>query len=341
MTRVALILHVHGDRWRAAQRATLQRLPGIVPVIKGNGYGFGRGLLHAEAHRLGVPMVAVGSYVELPEALADFSGDVLVLEPYRAAIHGGLPDLHNTRAVHTVTSPDDLEDLRSAHRHARVVVEGLTSMGRFGMPLTSLPAFVASAGGEGVTLHLPLGSGHVEEITRFVEAVPECRVWFLSHVSAAELTELSRRFPEREFRPRVGTDLWLGDKGAYDVLADVLEVRPLERGERVGYRQRPQPAGHLVVVSGGTSHGVAMESPAAAATLRQRAIAVAEGALEAAHRVRSPFTVSGTMPRFAEPPHMQCSLLALPEGVAPPAVGDAVTVRMRLTTAHPDAVVVS
>jgi hypothetical protein len=38
---------------------------------------------------------------------------------------------------------------------------------------------------------------------------------------------------------------------------------------------------------------------------------------------------------------MQCSLLSLPAGVAPPHVGDEVTVRMRLTTTTPDAVVVS
>lgn len=338
---MALILHVDGTRWRAAQQAALRRLPGLVPVVKGNGYGFGRALLCGEAHRLGVPTIAVGTYVELPEALADFGGDVLVLEPYRAPIHGGLPDLHNTRAVHTVTDPEDLADLRSVHPGARVVVEGLTSMGRFGMPLSSLASFVASAGGEGVTLHLPLGSGHVAEISRFVDAVPDVGAWFLSHVTAPELVELSSRFPGKRFMPRVGTDLWLGDKDCYEVRAHVLEVRPLADGDRVGYRQRPQPAGHLVVVSGGTSHGVAMESPAAAATVRQRAIAVAEGALQAAHRVRSPFTVSGTMPRFAEPPHMQCSLLTLPDGVTPPAVGDTVPVRMRLTTACPDAVRVS
>lgn len=338
---MSLTLHVDGARWRAAQAETLHRLPGLVPVVKGNGYGFGRELLYDEARRLGVPMIAVGTYVELPGALAAFGGDVLVLEPYRRAIHHDLPDLRNTRVVHTVTAPGDVADLRSVHGDARVVVEGLTSMGRFGMPLSSLLPFVARAGGEGGTLHLPLGAGHVAQIARFVEALPDCRVWFLSHVTAAELAELGRRFPDRELRPRVGTELWLGDKGAYEVRADVLEVRPLDKGERVGYRQRAQPGGHLVVVSGGTSHGVAMESPAAAATLRQRAIAVTEGALEAAHRVRSPFTVSGVVPRFAEPPHMQCSLLVLPTGVTPPAVGDTVPVRMRLTTACPDAVVFS
>lgn len=338
---MALILHVHGDRWRAAQDAALADHPGLVPVVKGNGYGFGRELLLEEAHRLGVPMVAVGTYTELPDALAGFAHDVLVLEPYRAAIDGDLPDLHNSRVVHTVTAREDLADLRDAQPDARVVVEGLTSMNRFGVPLTDLPAFAGTAGGEGVTLHLPLGSGHVAEISRFVEAVPGNTRWYLSHVTSAELRELARRFPDREFRPRVGTALWLGDSGAHEVRADVLDVRPLHGDTRAGYRQRSVSAGHLVVVSGGTSHGVAMESPAAAATLRQRAIAVAEGLLEAAHRVKSPFTVAGVVPQFVEPPHMQCSLLALPAGVAPPSVGDTVPVRMRLTTAYPDRVVVT
>jgi hypothetical protein len=338
---VALTLHVHGSRWRAAQDAALADQPGLVPVVKGNGYGFGRDLLLEQAQRLGVPMVAVGTYTELPEALAGFAHDVLVLEPYRAAIHAGLPDLHNSRVVHTVTARDDLADLRDAQPEARVVVEGLTSMNRFGMPLTDLPAFAGTAGGEGITLHLPLGTGHVAEISRFVEAVSGNTTWYLSHVTPAELRELTRRFPGREFRPRVGTALWLADHGSYEVLADVLDVRALGSGARAGYRQRAVPAGHLVVVSGGTSHGVAMESPAAAATPRQRLIAVAEGVLEAAHHVRSPFTVSGVMPRFVEPPHMQCSLLALPAGVPPPSIGDTMPVRMRLTTAYPDRVVVT
>ncbi|HET9633227.1 MAG TPA: alanine racemase, partial [Terrabacter sp.] len=275
------------------------------------------------------------------EALAAFGGDVLVMEPYRAPIHADLPDLGNRRVVHTVTDRADLESLRGLARDARVVVEGLTSMNRYGAPISDVAQLAGDADAVGVTLHLPLGTGHVEEITRFIAAVPNERTWFLSHVSAAELATLSGRFPEHELRPRIGTALWYADKGSYEVRAHVLDVRPVAKGTRVGYRQRTVPAGHLVVVSGGTSHGVAMESPSSAATARSRAIAVTEGVLEAAHRVRSPFTVSGTMPRFAEPPHMQCSLLSLPVGVTPPRVGDEVPVRMRLTTTTPDAVVVS
>ena len=338
---MSLVLHVDGARWRAGHDQFVGDRPGIVPVIKGNGYGFGRDLLCAEASRLGVPMVAVGTYTELPEALAAYGGDVLVMEPYRAAIHAGLPDLANRRAVHTITTHADLEDLRRAAADARVVVEGLTSMNRFGTPATDVAALAGVADAIGVTLHLPLGTGHVDEITRFIAAVPGVLSWFVSHVSASELATLAARHPEHEFRPRIGTDLWYADKGSYEVRAHVLDVRAVTKGTPAGYRRRPLPAGHVVVVSGGTSHGVAMESPSSAATARTRAIAVAEGVLEAAHRVRSPFTVSGAMPRFAEPPHMQCSLLSLPAGVAPPRIGDEVTVRMRLTTTTPDAVVVS
>jgi alanine racemase len=338
---VSFVLHVDGARWRAGLDRFVTAHPGVVPVIKGNGYGFGRDLLCAEASRMGVPMIAVGTYAELPTALAAFGHDVLVMEPFRAAVHGGLPDLANRRVVHTVTTTDDLEALRDVEPDARVVVEGLTSMNRFGAPVDEVGALAAHARAEGVTLHLPLGTGHVEEISRFISAVPGVRRWFVSHVSAAELATLAGRHADVELLPRIGTALWYADPASTEVRAHVLDVRPVAKGDHAGYRQRSLPSGHLVVVSGGTSHGVAMESPSAAATARTRAIAVAEGVLEAAHRVRSPFTVSGTMPRFAEPPHMQCSLLVLPDGVSAPRVGDEVTVRMRLTTTTPDAVVVS
>ncbi|WP_374968994.1 alanine racemase [Terrabacter sp. BE26] len=335
------VLHVDGERWRAGHDRFVADHPGVVPVVKGNGYGFGRDLLCAEARRLEVPMVAVGTYVEVPDALSAFCGDVLVMEPYRPALHADLPALADRRLVHTVTDVSDLESLRALASEARVVVEGLTSMNRYGTPLGDVAQLAGAADAVGVTLHLPLGTGHVEEITRFLAAAPGIRTWFVSHVSAAELATLAARHPEHEFRPRIGTDLWYADKGSYEVRAHVLDVRPVTKGTRAGYRQRVVPDGHLVVVSGGTSHGVAMEGPSPAATARSRAIAVTEGVLEAVHRVRSPFTVSGVMPRFVEPPHMQCSLLSLPAGLTPPRIGDEVPVRMRLTTTTPDAVVVS
>ena len=165
-----------------------------------------------------------------------------------------------------------------------------------------------------------------------------CRPVYVSHLGASELATLRSRHPDRELRPRVGTSLWLGDPGALTVRAHVLDVRPAGSGDRAGYRQRRLRPGTLVVASGGTAHGIALEAPSAAATARQRAIAVAEGVLQAAHRVRSPFLLDGRPTWFAEPPHMQVSLLSVPEGASPPAVGDELTVRVRHTTLRADAV---
>ncbi len=335
---MSFVLRVNTEQWRSGHAQALARYPGIVPVIKGNGYGFGAGLLCGEAQRMGVATIAIGTYVEAPAALAAFDGDVLVMEPYRPRIHSALPFLPDRRLVHTVTSSTDLDSLRGIEPAARVVIEGLTSMNRFGAPVEAINELVDAAGAEAVTLHLPLGTGHLAEVVRFVDAVPAAQRWFVSHVSPDELATLRSRYPDHEFRPRIGTDLWLAEPTSYEVRAHVLDVRAVAKGDRAGYRQRTLSGGHLVVVSGGTSHGVALESPASAATPRSRAIAVAEGVLQAAHKVRSPFTVSGCSPRFAEPPHMQCSLLMLPVGVTPPTVGDTVTVRMRLTTTYPDAV---
>ncbi len=60
-------LYVDEDRWRAHLPSVVDATPGIVPVIKGNGYGLGNARLAAEAARLGVDTVAVGTTDELPE----------------------------------------------------------------------------------------------------------------------------------------------------------------------------------------------------------------------------------------------------------------------------------
>ena len=83
---MSLTLHVDAARWRAGLSRTLDAQPTTVPVIKGNGYGFGRGVLAREATALGVDTIAVGTYAEVPAALTDFGspdGDVLVLSPWR------------------------------------------------------------------------------------------------------------------------------------------------------------------------------------------------------------------------------------------------------------------
>jgi len=54
--------------------------------------------------------------------------------------------------------------------------------------------------------------------------------------------------------------------------------------------------------------------------------------------VRSPYTVDGKQRLFAEPPHMQASMLFLPSGATVPEVGAEVPVRVRYTATSFDQV---
>ena len=54
----------------------------VTPVIKGNGYGFGRRELAKQSTKLGATRIAVGTVYELDQALTDFGGEIVVLEPF-------------------------------------------------------------------------------------------------------------------------------------------------------------------------------------------------------------------------------------------------------------------
>ncbi len=96
--------------------------------------------------------------------------------------------------------------------------------------------------------------------------------------------------------------------------------------------------GHLLIIAGGTSHGIGLEAPKASAGAIQRGKSLAKGGLEAAGFSLSPFTIDGKQRWFAEPPHMQASMVFLPASAAVPEVGDSVEVAVRFTTATFDAV---
>jgi hypothetical protein len=119
-------------------------------------------------------------------------------------------------------------------------------------------------------------------------------------------------------------------------------VHEVTRGERIGYRQRAMPAdGHLLVLSGGTSHGIALEAPRAVTSPTDRAKRLARGGLEAAGFALSPFIVAGKQRWFAEPPHMQSSLVFVPSSVTPPRPGDTVSAAVRYTTTTFDNVILT
>jgi hypothetical protein len=336
-----LTLYVDGPRWRERLRTVADETPGLVPVAKGNGYGFTVANLARRAEWLGVDTVAVGTYREVAEVERRFSGDVMVLEPWRPF----LDTRADERVVHTIGRPEDLAAVaESGERQPRVVLEALTSMRRHGLTADDLAAAFASHPGvrvEGLALHLPLGGRHVDEVDAWLRVARPARC-YLSHVEGTELDALRIAHPDVEFRPRVGTSLWLGDRDAFAARSTVLDVHRVGRGERAGYRQRRfLRDGHLLVVSGGTAHGVALEAPAPAASTRQRAVSVAKGGLEATGRALSPFTVAGRQRWFVEPPHMQVSILFLPSAVDPPAVGDEIDVDVRMTTTTFDRIVIT
>lgn len=349
-----LTLNVDGDRWRSHLRRVSAAHPGIVPVAKGNGYGFGLARLARRATWLGVETIAVGTYEDALEVLPRFDGNVLVMSPWRAPLSGLLPEgSYDNRIVHTLSRLADVAAL-AAHptetgtRH-RVVIEGLTSMARHGLTRHELAAAAGALGPlklAGFALHLPLAGGRLPEAEQWAAVLQTSRLdtttMFVSHLTDIELAQLRERRPGLSVRPRIGTSLWLGDRGALTVTASVLDRHQVSRGERVGYWQRPMPrAGTLLVVAGGTAHGIGLEAPAAGASLRQRAVSLTRGGLEAAGLALSPFRVAGRQRWFAEPPHMQASMLFMTDSGKAPAIGAEIGVDVRFTTTTFDRVVVS
>jgi alanine racemase len=334
-----LTLRVDERRWRHHLEHVRDENPGLVPVAKGNGYGFGLGRLAEVTEQLGLDTLAVGTYAEVPVVEQHFGGSLLVLSPWREFETRATYD---PRLIHTVGRVGDVRALAaSAGPHQpRVALELLTSMRRHGFTARELREAAPLTSGlhvEGFALHLPMDQGsHVGEVERLLTDVVasgiDSRTVWVSHLSTAELAALRTSYADFDLRPRVGTQLWLGDRGALTVTSTVLDVHAVERGDVFGYRGRSAPRnGHILVVSGGTAHGIGLEAPTGGATLRDRAARVAKGGLDAAGFVRSPFTVGGKQRLFAEPPHMQASMLFLPADSAVPEIGAEVTVRVRFT----------
>ena len=369
MSGVSLQLDV--ERWRTHLATVVEATPGIVPVAKGNGYGFGLGRLAAESSRLGVDTIAVGLASEVAAVRAEFDGGIVVMTPWRPDDRLARELLNDQRVVTTVSRVEDLEAIAArssesdGQQRPRVVIEILTSMKRHGIRPEQLPEVVEhleQVGFEGWMIHLPLlHEGRYQEAERLARAalaVAPGTLW-ISHLPETEAATLALELrgvavgsPEAEspsdpatgqpvpMRLRVGTRLWLGDPAAYSPVATVLDVHRVRRGDRAGYRQRKiTKDGWLLVISGGTAHGIGMEAPTPASSGRQRLIALAQGGLEATGRALSPYTIAGKKRWFLEPPHMQASLVLLPITEQPPAIGDEVPVELRLTTALVDQIV--
>ena len=291
-------LSIRTARWRAHVAQIAASTPGLVPVVKGNGYGFGREWLADVAAEFATT-IAVGTIHELDGLPAAVTP--VVLTPTLAA-----PT--STDAVLTIGNETHLAAL--AGWNGRVVVKLASSMRRFG----DTPALVdaARAGGldvVGVSIHPPLagtGADHAAEITRWLPSVePSLPVW-VSHLDEAAYASLP---VTHTYHNRLGTRLWHGDKSALHLSADVLDVHAVHAGDRAGYHLGEISAdGHLVMVGAGTAHGV---TP------------LPDG--------RSPFHFDRARLLLLEPPHMHTSMCFVPTGQALPAIGDRVDVQRPLT----------
>jgi len=355
---MAFRLTIDQGRWQEHLDGVLRREPGLVPVVKGRGYGLGTALLARRAERLGVDTVAVGTPAEAQDVLAHFSGDAVVLEPWSGADPAGSRDTA-ARTVRTVGNRAGLTAVLDAAGRGDAVapflVEVDSSMHRHGVPVALVArqreALAALAGTaqapgpmRGFAVHLPVRGAERGELERVATTLTGAgwagtTLW-VSHSGAALLREVSARVPALRLRERVGTRLWLGDRGALRVTGQVLDVHEVTRGTRVGYARWRARTSTVVVVSGGTAHGVGL-SAEPAGTLRGGATGIGL-ALAAMAGVRpSPFTLAGRRLRFADTPHMQVSMLALPKGLAPPDVGDAVACQVRYSITTFDDVVES
>ena len=310
---MTLRLTVDTAAWRAQVDRVARRSPGLVPVVKGNGYGFGRPVLAEIAAEL-ADTVAVGTVHELgglPGRLTP-----VVLTP-------ALQPPADTRPILTVGSIAHVKALDGWP--GRVLVKLASSMQRYGTtprgPRRARPrgarraASTSSASACTLPSPAPTTSTPTTSPTGSRSSIPRTRCGSATCRSTATAA-LRDAWPDRRFRIRQGTALWHGDKAALHLGADVLDVRPARAGTIAGYRQVEMPVdGRLVMVGAGTAHGV---HP------------LPDG--------RSPFHFDGRRLPLLEPPHMHTSMVVAAAGAPAPDVGDQVDVQRPLISTYVDEV---
>jgi alanine racemase len=320
---MTLRLTVDAARWRAHVDAVAHAVAAageLVPVVKGNGYGFGRERLGREAAaRAG--LIALGTLDEVGGHPRIGDERLLVLTPPVRPVAPGLD--------HVVVTVGSLAGVEAAAAHSgEVAVKLRSSMQRYGADPAELPAVLDALAHAGRTpssfvLHLPLLGPHrtddtqCAEIEAWLPSLPADVPLSVSHLSTDAFAALAARHPTRRWQYRTGTALWHGDKTFLHLGADVIEVRRVHEGDVAGYRGTPVPDdGWLVMVGAGSAHGVAP---------------LADG--------RSPFHHDRRRMVLLEPPHMHTSMCVLPTDQDPPSVGDWLDVQRPLTVVTPDEVV--
>ena len=295
---MTVTLTIRTAPWRAHVARLAGAVDGLVPVVKGNGYGFGR--------------------VRLAQLAAEFCDTVAV-----GTIHelDGLPDgLHPVVLTPTLAAPPSIAPILTVgnQQHVdaladwggRVVVKLESSMHRYGGDGDLVDAARRSGlDVVGVSIHPPTAGTlqeHADEVAGTIQAIdPDLPVW-VSHLDPVTYASLPTT---HTYRLRLGTSLWHGDKSLLHLSADVLDVRPIRAGVTAGYHQQPVNAdGHLVMIGAGTANGV---TP------------LPDG--------RSPFHFDRTRLELHEAPHMHTSMALVAAGQQVPDIGSRVDVQRPLT----------
>lgn len=314
--RVTLTLTVDSAAWNRRVDAMAARIEGIIPVVKGNGYGFGREWL-AERAALLAPMMAVGTVYEVDSVPSNYSA--LVLTPALS-----VPDGLRDNAILTVGSSTHAEAAATVSGQRHVVVKIRSTMNRYGVDADSIDDLISLCRRKGlvvvgVSIHPPLhgsNADHRHEIESLIGSIDPSLPIYVSHLDENEYDIVRANHPERTWNLRVGTSLWHGDKKELSLHADVLDVRTIETDSLAGYRGRPVRHGdRLVIIGCGSAHGV---TPL-------------DGGL-------SPFHYARQRLALLEAPHMHTSMCIIPTEQPCPSVGESVDVQRPLTMTSVDIV---
>jgi hypothetical protein len=339
---MSLILHVDGAKWRTHLADVLGGSDAqVVPVIKGNGYGFGIKVLAQEAKALNLHVVAVATVAEAHEIQSVFPGEILLLSPSASS--------ESEKIIHTI-SPHS--SVFSPKLPKKFVLELLSPIYRHGFSISdlgnALEKYSKSGKCEGIAIHLPIDqkSPAADWIDKNLQSITERgitttefnnSVW-VSHISQNDLDKLKQKWPQIIWKIRIGTKLWLGDRTAVKAKAQVLDLHAIEKPTPVGYRQYQVGRGWLIVASGGTSHGVGLEIAAPKRDLLSQVKSFTNSILNLVGWNPSPFSWNGKKLEFAEAPHMHVSLLTL-KGKDAPKIGSELDVDVRFTTTTFDQIV--
>lgn len=306
---MTLRLVVQRTAWHDHVARVVSRAGDLLPVVKGNGYGFGRTALMAHAARMSAT-VAVGSVFEVGDVPAGTTA--LVLTP----VGDGLPEALPQSTIFTVGSRAHVDQLAHHGITPRVVVKVASTMQRFGVAATDaadLAAYARSRGCEPVawSVHPTLAGSDDDRAREAISLASQLDPGLPLHLSHVVdgLATVRAALPRFSVVARLGTSLWLGDKSMVKLQCDVLERREYVRGAAIGYWATTLDGeGRIVVVGAGTSHGVTN---------------LPDG--------RSPFHFERTRLALVEPPHMHVSMLFVPAGQPTPYVGDRIDVQQPMT----------